>query len=182
MDGDQGGPLKAALTLRLLTGHPVQMAALQCVLEATPGYFQSVTGRPPGQAEAQSLLSALPPDKGYADKFLWGFYCDEALIGCADVIRGYPVPEKAVIGLLLLAEAWQRRGLGRAFALLLEQAIAAWPEITTLRIGVVKTNTGAHLFWRGLGFAETGEVKQGGPEWVSDVRVLEKPLQRASST
>ncbi|TMH27905.1 MAG: hypothetical protein E6H66_22775, partial [Betaproteobacteria bacterium] len=101
MDGDQGGPLKAALTLRLLTGHPVQMAALQCVLEATPGYFQSVTGRPPGQAEAQSLLSALPPDKGYADKFLWGFYCDEALIGCADVIRGYPVAEKAVIGLLL---------------------------------------------------------------------------------
>jgi hypothetical protein len=38
------------------------------------------------------------------------------MIGCADVIRGYPTPDKAVIGLLLLAESWQQHGFGRAFA------------------------------------------------------------------
>ena len=170
-----------ALTLRLLTGQPAEMAALQCVLEAAPAYFQRVTGLPPGQAEAQSTFTALPPGKTYDDKFVWGLYSAEAMIGCADVVRGYPIPAKTVIGLLLLAEEWQRRGLGRAFAILLEQAISAWPEVSTLRIGVVKTNPGALAFWRKLGYRETGEVKQGPPEFVSDVLVLEKPLRRADT-
>ena len=166
------------LSLRLLTGDATEMAALQCVLEAAPGYFETVIGSPPGAAEAQSTFTALPPGKSYADKFVWGLYSAEAMIGCADVIRGYPVREKAVVGLLLLAEPWQRRGLGRAFAALLEQVIADWPEITTLRLGVVGANTRALAFWRGLAYSETGEVKTTS-EFLADVIVLEKPLRRA---
>ena len=173
--------LTDALTLRLLTGQPAEMAALQCVLKAAPAYFQSVTGAPPGYAEAQGTFTALPPGKTYDDKFVWGLYSAEAMIGCADVVRGYPIPSKAVIGLLLLAEAWQRRGLGHAFAVLLEQTISGWREISTLRIGVAKTNPGALAFWRQLGYRETGEIKQGRPEFVSDVIVLEKPLKRAGT-
>jgi GNAT superfamily N-acetyltransferase len=174
VDRDQGG----ALTLRLLTGQRAEMAALQCVLEAAPGYFHSITGLPPGDSEAQSMFTALPPDKIYADKFVWGLYSGEAMIGCADVIRGYPVVEKAVIGLLLLAQAWQRRGLGRAFAALIEQAIADWPEVNRLRIGVVASNEGALAFWRKQGYVATGEVKPGGSGFIADVVVLEKPLRR----
>jgi len=179
VDGNQGGPLIAAdaLTLRLLTGQPAEMAALQCVLEAAPEYFLRVTGSPPGGAEAQSTFTALPPDKTYEDKFVWGLYEGEAMIGCADVIRGYPVREKAVIGLLLLARAWQRRGLGRALATLVEQAIAVWPEIARLRIGVVASNEGALAFWRKVGYRETGEIKTN-PEFVREVIVMEKLLAR----
>ena len=169
-----------ALTLRLLTGQSAEMAAMQCVLEAAPAYFQTVTGAPPGGAEAQSTFTALPEGKTYDDKFVWGFYSGEAMIGCADVIRGYPVRDKAVIGLLLLAEDWQRRGLGRAFAALVEQRIAAWPEVSRLRIGVVSSNAGALAFWRKQGYRETGEVKAN-PEFVADVIVLEKPLAREAS-
>jgi RimJ/RimL family protein N-acetyltransferase len=168
--------LSDALTLRLLTGEPAEMAALQCVLEAAPAYFQAVTGAPPGSAEAQSTFTALPPGKRYADKFVWGLYAGDAMIGCADVIRGYPVPEAAVIGLLLLAESWQRRGLGRAFAALVEQRIASWPEIERFRLGVVAANAGALAFWRKLGYRETGEVKPARSGFVSDVVVLEKPV------
>lgn len=166
------------MTLRLLTGHPTEMAALQCVLEAAPGYFEAVAGVPPGAAEAQGTFTALPPDKTYEDKFMWGLYAAEAMIGCADVIRGYPTRDKAVIGLLLLAQAWQRQGLGSAFALLIEQTIADWPEVTTLRLGVVSANAGALAFWRKLGYSETGEVKSTS-EFVAEVIVLEKPLRRA---
>lgn len=168
-----------ALTLRLLTGEPPEMAALQCVLEAASAYFETVTGGPPGGAEAQSTFTALPPGKNYQDKFVWGFYEGDAMIGCADVIRGYPVREKAVIGLLLLAQPWQRRGLGRAFAVLVEQAIAAWPEIRCLRIGVVASNEGALAFWRKLGYRGTGEIKPAGPDFVREVIVLEKPVANA---
>ena len=153
------------------------MAALQNVLEAAPTYFQIVGGVSPGPAEAQSLFTALPPGKGYDDKFVWGFYSGAAMIGCADVIRGYPTPDKAVIGLLLLAEPWQRRGLGRAFATLVEQAIAGWSTIAQLRIGVALANSRALGFWQRMGYVETGEVKLSDPGQVP-VAVLEKPLQR----
>jgi len=171
----------AALTLRLLTGQPAEVAALQCVLEAAPDYFLRVTGTLPGEAEARSTFTALPRDKGYEDKFVWGLYEGEAMIGCADVIRGYPVREKAVIGLLLLAQPWQRRGLGRAFSGLVEHAIADWPEILRLRIGVVASNEGALAFWRKLGYRETGEIKAGEQEFVGQVVVLEKPVAPRSA-
>jgi RimJ/RimL family protein N-acetyltransferase len=170
-----------ALTLRLLTGQPAETAALQYVLEAAPAYYLTVTGLPPGAAEAQSTYTALLAEKTYADKFVWGLYAGESMIGSADVIRGYPVPQKAVVGLLLLAQAWQRRGLGRAFAALIEQAIGGWPEIECLRLGVADSNTGAHAFWHKLGYRETGEVKPAPPGFIAAIRVMEKPLRRNAS-
>ena len=166
------------MTLRLLSGEPAEMAALQCVLEAAPSYYQAVTGAPPRGALAQSTFTALPPDKSYDDKFVWGLYAAEAMIGCADVIRGYPTRDKAVIGLLLLAEQWQRRGLGRAFAALVEQAIGAWKEVEILRVGVAVSTPGALAFWRKLGYVETGEVRRAGHDSNVDVTVLEKPISR----
>ncbi|HTS21936.1 MAG TPA: GNAT family N-acetyltransferase [Casimicrobiaceae bacterium] len=167
-----------SLTLRLLTGAPAEMAALQCVLEAAPAYFQTVSGTLPGSAEAQSTFTSLPPGKTYADKFVWGLYSGDAMIGCADVIRGYPVPESAVIGLLLLAQDRQRRGLGRAFAALVESRIASWPEILRFRLGVVASNGGALVFWRKLGYRETGEIRPTHSGFLREVIVLEKPVAR----
>ena len=155
------------------------MAALQQVFEAAPRYFETVTGAPPGRAEAQSTFTALPPGKTYDDKRVWGLCAGPRMIGCADVIRGYPVAEKAVIGLLLLAESWQRHGFGRAFALLIERAIAEWPEITTCRLGVAASNARALAFWRRQGYAETGEVRPAQPPFVADVLVFEKTLTRS---
>jgi RimJ/RimL family protein N-acetyltransferase len=129
-------------------------------------------------SRAAPLTLHLPSGKDYDDKRAWGLYAGADMIGCADVIRAYPVRDKAVIGLLLLAENWQRRSFGRSFALLVEQMIAVWPEITTLRIGVVEQNVGALAFWRKLGYVETGEVKAADQAYLGRVVVLEKPLAR----
>ncbi len=141
-------------------------------------YYQTVTGLPPGGAEAQSTFTAPLPGKTYADKFVWGRYAGATMIGCADVIRGYPTREAAVIGWLLVAQPWQRRGLGRAFAALLEEVIATWVEIERLRLGVAATNTAAATFWHKLGYRETGEVKAAPPGFVAALHVMEKPLRR----
>jgi ribosomal protein S18 acetylase RimI-like enzyme len=180
VDRNQGRSLidasENALTLRILTGEAVEMAALQCVLEAAPSYFRVTTGAPPRGALAQSTFTALPPDKTYDDKFVWGLYAGRAMIGCADVIRGYPTRHKAVIGLLLLAEPWQRRGLGRALAALVEQAITAWREVRVMRLGVAPSNIGALDFWKKLGYVATGDRATDGVDFVRDVIVLEKPV------
>lgn len=166
------------LRLRVLTGEPAEMAALQAVLEAAPRYFEAVCGGPPGPAEAQSTFTALPPGKSYDDKRVYGLFAGQAMIGVADVVRGWNAPDKAIIGLLLLAEGWQRRGIGRVFAALIEQAILAWPEVAALRVGVVASNPGALAFWRRLGFHETGEVRPAAAPFVAEIVILEKPLAR----
>jgi len=176
VDRNQSG----ALTLRLLTGLPAEIGELQRVLEAAPSYYLAVTGLPAGDAEAQSIYTGLPHGKTYADKFVWGLYGGQSMIGCADVIRGYPARDKAVIGLLLIAQPWQRRGLGRSFAILIEQAIGAWPEVECLRLNVAVSNSSAHAFWLKLGYRETGEMKPAPPGFIAAMRVMEKPLQRGA--
>ncbi len=172
----------ASLSLRALEGDPADMVALQAVLEAAPDYFEAIYGGPPGPAEAQSTFTALPSGRDYDDQRVWALRSGETMIGVADVIRGWNAPEKAVIGLLLIAQPWQRRGLGRAFLPLIEDAIRTWPEITTLRIGVLASNPGALAFWRRSGYRETGEIKPATPPFVAETIVLEKPLARRVQT
>lgn len=148
------------VTLRLLQGGHEEMSALQRVLEAAPVYAERVTGAPPGQADAQSMYSALPPGKCYDDKFVLGIYAGDMMIGCADLIRGCPDSNAALIGLLLLAEPWQRRGFGTAAYHAIEDYVRSWgSDWKRIGIGVVQTNAEAIAFWAKHGFVRTGEVK-----------------------
>ena len=90
------------------TGEPDEMLALQRVIGAAPGFALAVTGLPPGPADAQNTFTALPEGKSEDDKFVYGVYLDGQMIGCADVVRGYPDPSAAFIGLLLISEDSQR--------------------------------------------------------------------------
>ena len=135
------------------------MLALQQVIEDAPRYAHLVTGVPPGAADAQSLYTVLPDGKTYDDKFVFGIYSDAAMVGCIDLIRGYPDPFTACIGLLLIAEQHEGKGIGRAAFEELERFIRSWNTCTLLRLGIVRTNDRAFRFWTRLGFAPTGEVK-----------------------
>jgi GNAT superfamily N-acetyltransferase len=101
------------------------------------------------------------------------------MVGCADLIRGYPEPATALLGLLLVSEKHERRGIGsRAYALI-EQLIRDWGGRDRVRVGVVRTNQEVMPFWTRLGFEPTGEVK---PyrygSVVSETVVLETQLSR----
>jgi len=164
------------ISLRLLEGEHDEMQRLQRVLDGAPTYAERITGAPPGAADAQSTYSILPEAKGYEDKFVYGIYQGDQMIGCADVIRAWPRPDTTHIGLLLIAEAHQRRGHGRAAYRLIEAQIRAWGA-KRARIGVIGTNADVLPFWRKMGFVATGELKpyKYGPV-ESHVTVMEKPL------
>ena len=135
------------------------MDLLQQVLDGAPDYAELVTGSPPGAADALSVFTILPDGKGYDDKFVLGIFSGSAMVGCVDLIRGYPEPETAHIGLLLIAEPFQRRGLGAEAFAAVERLVTSWNGIERLRIGVLRSNTAAHRFWQRLGFRPSGEVK-----------------------
>jgi RimJ/RimL family protein N-acetyltransferase len=147
------------IELRQLSGESREMADLQRVLEQAPRYAQLVKGSPPGRTEAQSTFTMLPDGKTYGDKFVFGAYFSSQMIGCIDVIRGYPRPNTATIGLLLIAEGFQRKGIGSEAYRSLEAVIRSWGTCTTARIGVIATNSQVLPFWESLGFVPTGERK-----------------------
>jgi GNAT superfamily N-acetyltransferase len=168
---------RVAVTIRTLTGEPAQMRDLQRVFEDAPGYFERTTGVPPGPAEAQSTYSILPEGKGYPDKFVFGIYASDTMVGCADLVRGYPDPATATLGLLLISEPHQGRGIGRQAHQLIEGFAQDWGTCERMRIGVVRSNSGVMPFWIGLGYQPTGEVRPYRCGSVqSEVVILQKRL------
>jgi GNAT superfamily N-acetyltransferase len=164
------------IRIRALRGERREMAELQRVLEGAPGYCKRVMGAPAGPAEAQSTYTVLPDGKTYDDKFVFGIYAGEEMVGCADVIRSWPRPDTSIIGLLLIAEAHHSRGYGRAAYAELEAAIRDWGA-KRVRAAVVRTNSQVIPFWERMGFKPTGEVKPYSyGAVVSEAIIFEKPI------
>ena len=168
------------LSLKPLSAARSDLTSLQCLLEQAPRYAHITTAMPVSLDAAAEMLVALPPGKDYKDKFFLGIFDDGTLVGCIDLIRGYPSEFIACVGLLLIAEPYEGRGLGsRAFEQVLE-VVGDWHTCTKLRLGILKTNEKAMYFWRKLGFAPTGESKpyQNGVV-CTDVLLYERPLTAA---
>ena len=152
-----------------------ELAALTAVMLAAPRYSLCVTGRMPLASDATELLQDLPPGYNYADKYTFGIYYAGLMIGCADILRGWKHDRQSMLGLLLLAEHAQGQGFGRQAYRLLEQKIRSWPNMDSVRIGVISTNADAIAFWRKIGFVKNGETSSieghTGPTLI-----FEKPL------
>jgi GNAT superfamily N-acetyltransferase len=101
----------------------------------------------------------LPEGKSYDDKFVFGIYLGSEMVGCVDLIRGFPNAKTALLGLLLVSEKHQRKEIGRRAYTLLDEFIRSWGTCDHVRIGVVRTNEDVMPFWSRLGFEPTGELK-----------------------
>ncbi len=73
---------KNSVSIGQLKGDSSEMAELQRVLEEAPKFANRVTGCPPHPADAQSTYSALPDGKTYNDKWVYGIFCDDKMVGC----------------------------------------------------------------------------------------------------
>lgn len=141
---------------------PDDVAALQALLESAPDYTRRVTGHDPGPDDAHEVLTGLPPGLGRQDKMGLGLWADRpaGLVAFADVLRGWPRPGVAHIGLLVVHGQRRGQGLGRAMHDRVVEHLACWGEVDTLRLAIVATNAeAAQPFWELLGYRPTGEVK-----------------------
>lgn len=144
--------------LQLDTVTAAEFAELTAVMLAAPRYSLCVTGRLPLASDATELLQELPPGYSYEDKYTFGIYYAGLMIGCADILKGWKHERQSMLGLLLLAEHAQGQGFGRQAYRLLERRICSWPNMASVRIGVISTNTDAIAFWRKIGFVANGET------------------------
>jgi RimJ/RimL family protein N-acetyltransferase len=138
---------------------PGDLPRLQALCERSADYYEAVTAGPPGPSEAHSIYTILPPNRNYDDKFLFGLWIEDDLIGVIDLVRNYPADSVWMVGLVLLDPAWRGRGLGREIV----SALLSWMQAkggTTARIAV-RQGYATLGVWEKLGFERVGSVKIG---------------------
>jgi ribosomal protein S18 acetylase RimI-like enzyme len=134
-------------------------AAVQAILDDVPTYLRNVEGvarRPDGAAVE---LSALPAQCTLEQKFCLLVYWGETAVGFVDIVRDFPAPGTAMLGLLVIREPFQKQSLGRQAYEAVESYARAALRATRIRLGVNDSNPAARGFWEKMGFRATGEVK-----------------------
>jgi diamine N-acetyltransferase len=153
-----------------------QKQALQRVFAAAPDYCMRVLGHIPTLDEMRA--PELPPGRRPEDDYFFGIYLSKEMIGCADLLRGYPDEGTAYLGLLLISEPYQRKGLGVRACMELEKIARSWPEIAVIRGSVVQTNEVVASFWKKMGGVDTGvrnPYRAGNV--VSESVIFERPIR-----
>lgn len=92
---------------------PADGAVLQDLFARCSDHHELEEGSPTCPAAAESLLTALPPNKVLREKFVLGLQtCGGRLIGVVDVIQNYPGETEWWLGLLMLEPEMRSSGLG----------------------------------------------------------------------
>jgi ribosomal protein S18 acetylase RimI-like enzyme len=82
------------------------------------------------------------------------------MIGMVDFRLHWPDEQIAYLGMVMVAETYQRQGVGTQAWHLLEPWLATAAGVSKVRIGVEQFNTGAMAFFHRLGFIMTGEANR----------------------
>ncbi|MEX1019193.1 MAG: GNAT family N-acetyltransferase [Litorilinea sp.] len=90
------------------------------------------------------------------------------LVGAVDLRLYWPGADQAYIGMVMVAEPFQREGIGTQAWTLLRPWLAETAKVKTARLGVEQFNPTALHFFQSLGFALTGETNriEVGSKWV----------------
>lgn len=105
-------------------------------------------------------MHALPPGKNKSDKLYIGYFDGVKLIAILDLIVNYPKEKTAWIGLFMMDNQYQGRGIGTA---LIEECCMYLKELgfVYVSLGYVKGNPQSEAFWLKNKFINTGrESKQ----------------------
>jgi RimJ/RimL family protein N-acetyltransferase len=131
---------------------------VQKIFEASPTYFRRVDGSEvmPHFAEKEITDAAKKQSPTYEKVFLLASL-NGAPIGVVDLHKDHPARGKTYIGLLLLDESFQGKGLGRAVYVAAEKYARADLGAQTLVLGVSVAND-VLTFWEKMGFTPNGRT------------------------
>ncbi len=140
------------LTLRPLS--PTDAPALQAVYQASADFFASRGGAPPNPIQAAVDLAAARAEEG---RYLLGISLHDAMIGVIDLRLASPGPYDVQIGLILLAEARRRQGLGSWALRILEAWLRRDTPTEAVIVAMPAQDHAAQGFFRANGYAFTGQ-------------------------
>jgi RimJ/RimL family protein N-acetyltransferase len=145
------------ISFKELTGEPEELTALQELLNNVPDYTRRCRAEEQGACTPAELMQQIPEGVAPEQKKLYGIFFNHRMIGCLDLVKGYPDAKTAFVGILLIAEDVQGAGLGSEAFKECEKMIRSEEGFDRIRIGVMRTNDFVQNFWRKMGFRKTGD-------------------------
>lgn len=132
---------------------------LQEVFNRSPRYFKYVEGvnNVPKEA-ARETIEAIPLNIPRSNKYVFLIKANQEYIGAVDLIDGYPENDTAFIGLLIIVENQQAKGMGMKVYDKLEGFIKEQLKSSKVMLAIVETNP-VEGFWKKMGFEKIGQKK-----------------------
>jgi GNAT superfamily N-acetyltransferase len=145
--------LGGLLATRIARGDGPARDALQDLLERCSDYMTLEDGAPARPEAAADLLDALPPGRAQEHKHVLGLTraAGAPLVAVIDAVRGFPEPRDWFVGLVLVAPAERRRGLGASIMADLEDWFRRQGAACAY-LAVLERNPDAQRFWIRQGY------------------------------
>ena len=141
--------------MRIRELFPSETALVAQFYREAPDYWLLAEGRCDPQAQAQDFFTDAPPNCDPAQSDRLGLFLNQRLSGVAELSYGFPEPNDAYIGLMLLGPWAQGAGHGRTF-LTHAEALARKRHAGRLYLAVLDVNPRGRAFWEREGFTDTG--------------------------
>lgn len=139
-----------------------------------PDYWLLAEGACEPERQSREFFTDAPPGCDPAQSHRLGLFLNDRLSGVAELSYGFPEPEDAYLGLMLLGPWAQGAGHGRAF-LAHAETLVRNRKAPRLYLAVLDANPRGRAFWEREGFRDTGLFRA-----ASDsghvIRRLVKPL------
>ncbi|MDE2367952.1 MAG: GNAT family N-acetyltransferase [Burkholderiales bacterium] len=141
-----------------------------------PSYSLQTFGRLPDTESSAEIIRACPVGCLPEDRLAFAAFDKADPVALLRVLRRWPEPEIATIGLLLVSPRDRRRHLGCQIVEQLSRKARNWAGIRRWRIVVLEVNQSALQFWRHLGFDVVREG-QSKPDLKSTLTVMEREIK-----
>jgi GNAT superfamily N-acetyltransferase len=139
------------MLIRILS-HRADRAQVADLFARAADYVLLESGLPPAPDAADDFFTEAPPGKTAADCIHVGLFSGHRLDAMATFSFGYPDPQDAYIGLLIVDAAQRRRGLGGTLA---DHVMVACHSrgARRLLIAVLDVNPNGRAFWAHMGYS-----------------------------
>lgn len=147
------------------------VTALQAEAE---DYWHLAEGASDPAKRAAEFFTDCPPNCDPAQSHRLGLFHDGKLSGLAELSFGFPEPQDAYLGLMILAPRMRSKGAGQVFLAHVE-ALARAARAPQLYLAVLEKNPRGWAFWEKMGFRATG-LNRFDAETGHTIHRLVKPL------
>lgn len=134
---------------------PTETGLVAQFYREAPDYWLLAEGRVDAENQAQEFFTDAPPNCNPDESDRLGLFLNQRLSGVAEVSYGFPEPNDAYLGLMILGPWAQGAGHGRAF-LRHAEGLARKRHASRLFLAVVDVNPRGRAFWEREGFTYAG--------------------------
>lgn len=135
--------------------HPSEAPLVADFYRAAPDYWILAEGRVEPERQATEFFTDCGPGCDPGQSHRLGMFLGDRLSGVADVCYGFPEPEDAYLGLMMLGPWAQGQGFGRTL-LAHAESLARSRHAPNLYLAVLEANPRGRAFWQREGFRPTG--------------------------